>query len=205
MVQLRLAKAGDASRIRDIYDPYVTASAVSFEEKAPTTDEVRHRIESKTEQYPWLVCVDETRDGDDGAGEIIGYAYASKHRGRAAYRWAVDVSVYVTTDARRGGVATGLYTALFEALRAQHYVNAYAGTALPNPASTGFHAAMGFEPIGTYEEVGYKHGEWHDVKWWVKRLGPRESNPAQPIPVVEIHDTAAWEAALSAGEERIST
>ena len=195
MVSLRLVRPDDAAGARDIYAPFVTDSAVSFESAAPSVAEMRRRIESKTARYPWLVCVENDA--------VLGYAYAGQHRGRDAYRWSVDVSVYVAETARRGGVATGLYVALFEALRAQGYVNAYAGTALPNAASTGFHESMGFEPVGIYEQVGYKCGEWRDVKWWVKRLADRHPDPAEPVPIAEILGGQPWDDALAAGEGRI--
>lgn len=196
MVRIRLAGPPDAEAVRDIYAPYVAETPVSFEEDLPDVEEVCRRIETTTERYPWLVCV-----SDDA---VVGYAYAGQHRSRAAYRWSVDVSVYVAEPVRRKGVATGLYTALFEALRAQRYVNAYAATALPNPASTGFHAAMGFEPVGTYEEVGYTQDDWHDVQWWVRRLAERESDPAEPIPVTENIGSSEWADALVTGEDLIS-
>lgn len=241
MRSIRLATPGDAADIQAIYAPYVTDSAVSFEEVAPSTADVRRRIASKVDEFPWLVCVepveteaemeakaeveagaeveaeletrveaendhqvDEERSNGGAAGErVVGYAYASQHRSRLAYRWSVDVSVYVVEGVRRGGVATGLYTALFDVLRAQGFVNAYAGTALPNPASVGFHDAMGFESVGTYEEVGYKHGAWRDVQWWVKRLAARDADPAEPVPVGEIRGSEAWKSALAAGEARL--
>lgn len=196
MPRVRLARTDDAAAVREIYAPYVAETPVSFEEDPPDVEEVRRRITATTEWYPWLVCVDDEA--------VVGYAYAGQHRSRAAYRWSVDVSVYVAASARRAGVATGLYTALFDALVAQNYVNAYAGTALPNPGSTGFHAAMGFEPVGTYEAVGYKHGAWHDVQWWVRRLRERPAAPEEPIPVTDLLDTPAWESALEAGAGRTS-
>lgn len=198
-MHLRLATRDDAADVQGIYAPYVTDSAVSFEQTAPNVAEMADRIDHTTEQYPWLVCVPDAGD-DAETGRVVGYAYASQHRSRAAYRWSVDVSVYVAESVRRGGVATALYTALCEVLRAQNYVNAYAGTALPNPASTGFHAAMGFETVGTYAEVGFKNGAWRDVQWWVKRLQERPASPAEPVPVDAVVGSDAWERAVAAGE-----
>lgn len=202
-MSLRLARPDDADGVRDIYAPFVAETAVSFEESVPGVDAIADRIESTVEQYPWLVCVAEDAESHDDPESILGYAYAGAHRNRAAYRWSVDTSVYVAESARRQNVATGLYTALFEVLRAQNYVNAYAGTTLPNPGSVGFHTAMGFEPVGTYEAVGYKDGEWHDVQWLVRRLRNRPANPEEPLPVGEIVGTDASESALGAGEDRL--
>ena len=94
------------------------------------------------------------------------------HRQRSAYRWSVDCSVYLRAD--EGGRDNGrlLYLALLPQLRDLGYHQAFAGIAIPNPASVGLHEAMGFVCIGVYEGVGYKQGVWHDVGWW--QLGGAE-------------------------------
>jgi phosphinothricin acetyltransferase len=99
-------------------------------------------------------------------GHILGYAYASSHKERPAYQWAVDVSVYVDEAWRRKGVASALYESLFALLDVQGLSNAYAVIALPNDQSVAFHESHGFEPVGVYTDVGYKHGEWRDVGHW---------------------------------------
>jgi L-amino acid N-acyltransferase YncA len=171
---IRLATERDAEPMLAIYAPIVRETIISFEVEPPTPDEMRRRIRDTLAELPWLVWDDE--------GKVLGYAYASRHRARAAYQWCVDVSVYVHPLARRGGIARALYQALFEILRRQGYVNAYAGIALPNPASVGFHEAMGFQPVGVYRGVGYKLGAWHDVGWWHLLLQKRPDSPALPVP-----------------------
>lgn len=195
MVQLRVARPADAPRIREIYAPVVAETAISFEETPPSVAEVRHRIEQTLERYPWLVC---ERDG-----RVVGYASAHRHRRRAAYRWAVDTSVYVDPAARRRGVGRGLYRALFGVLRLQGYVHAYAGTTLPNPASVGLHEAVGFEPVGTYDHVGYKHGAWRSVRWWHRQLRPRPDDPARPVRLAAVTGTADCDRALDDGAAAI--
>lgn len=103
-------------------------------------------------------------------GEILGYAYASQHRSRPAYRYSIDAAVYVAGTAHRRGVARSLYNRLLPAAAVSGYQAAFAGIAVPNEASVGFHEAMGFTPVGFYIEVGYKFGEWHDVGWWQRLL-----------------------------------
>ena len=110
----------------------------------------------------------------------VGDAYASQHRVRRAYQWSVDVAVYVAPNHQRGGIARGLYCRLFELLRQQGYYNAYAGIALPNPASVGFHESMGFRPVGVYEQVGFKAGKWVDVGWWQLELQAKPAEPGEP-------------------------
>ena len=194
-MDLRLATPDDAAAVRAIYAPVVADTAISFEEEPPSVDELRGRIESTLERLPWLVC--------ELDGAVAGYAAAHPHRERAAYRWSVETSVYVAEADRRRGVARGLYEALFGVLAAQGYVNAYAGTTLPNPASEALHAAVGFEPVGTYAGVGYKDGAWRDVRWWYRELRERPEEPADPAPVDAVIGTDAYQDALATGEARL--
>ncbi|ESP89563.1 GNAT family N-acetyltransferase [Candidatus Halobonum tyrrellensis] len=190
---IRPVESGDAPDIVDIYAPFVTDSWVSFAETPPDAADVRERIAETTERFPWPVCA-----RDDGS--VCGYAYAHVYRGRGAYRWSVESSVYVAEDARRAGVATALYESLFALLRLQGFVNAYAVTALPNPASTGFHDAMGFEPVGTHERAGYKLGAWRDVRWWHRSLGDHPADPDPPADAAALRGTDEWTAATATGE-----
>ncbi|WP_165496009.1 arsinothricin resistance N-acetyltransferase ArsN1 family B [Phytopseudomonas daroniae] len=173
MIDIRVAAPTDAEAIQAIYAPVVLDTATSFEEVPPSVDEMRLRILSTLEAYPYLVAV---RDGC-----IVGYAYAGQHRARAAYRWAVDATVYIAENARRSGVGRGLYETLLPILKNLGYRSAYAGIALPNDGSVGLHERMGFRHIGTFPEVGYKHGAWHDVGYWRLDLGERSSPPREPI------------------------
>ena len=114
-------------------------------------------------------------------GEVFGYAYAAKHRERAAYQWCCEVSVYIDERCRRKGVAALLYERLLRELKAKGYVNAYAVITLPNEKSVGFHEKLGFMPIGVYEKIGFKFGRWHDVGWWALRINEPGDSPVAPI------------------------
>ena len=153
--RLRLATTKDADRISRIYAPIVRDTTISFEVDPPTAGEMEQRIEKTLARLPWLVL--------ENDGKISGYAYASTHRSRAAYAWSVDVSAYVEESYRGIGVGKTLYTALLEILTSQGFYNAYAGITLPNTSSIRLHESVGFRPVGTYQEVGYKLGAWHDV------------------------------------------
>lgn len=187
---IRPATPQDAADIPAIYRPVVEKTPISFETEAPSRDAIRRRIRATVRERPWLVC--------DLDGDVAGYAYASPHRSREAYRWSVDASVYVVPAFRRRGVARALYTALFGALRVQGYVNVYAGTTLPNPASVALHESFGFQPVGTYRGVGYKLGAWHDVAWWQLRLR-KEQAPGEVVPFEEVRDRPAVRDAMRAG------
>lgn len=191
MPTIRLATPDDAEGCKEIYVPFVRDTAISFEETPPSADEFQDRIRSTLEAFPWLVCEFEN--------SVIGFAYAAQHRGRDAYRWSVESSVYVREDHHRVGIATGLYHSLFETLRLQGFYNVYAGMTLPNAPSVRFHQAMGFEPVGVYRNVGYKRGKWRDVKWWHLRLQPHTTDPQPPTPIVELAGTPELQDALAAG------
>jgi L-amino acid N-acyltransferase YncA len=162
---IRAAKPEDAAAITAIYAPIVQGSTISFELQPPTVDEMQARISKTLQRLPWLVST-------NAQGELTGYVYASPHRERAAYQWAVDVSAYVHSSARGTGVGKRLYQALFTELAALGYCQAFAGIALPNVPSVALHESLGFEHLGTYRNVGYKLGAWHNVGWWQKELRP---------------------------------
>lgn len=191
----RVAIPEDAAGIIDVYRPAITERATSFEIEVPTLAEMAARITTTLERYPWLVRED--RSG------IIGYAYATRHRDRAAYQWCVEVSAYVRDDQHRRGVGSVLYLQLFDLLAAQGFHIAYAGITLPNDASVAFHRALGFEPVGTYRDIGYKFGKWHDVQWLVRRLRPRDVAPQTPIPFAEFRNTRECKEILANSHELI--
>ena len=170
---IRLVTPADATAVHAIYAPVVRDTIISFEVEPPSIDEMRSRIEKTLRGYSWLV--------DERDCKVVGYTYASRHSERAAYNWSANVSVYVSAMARRMGVGTALYRALFALLRLQGVVNVYAGVTLPNAASVALHEAMGMTPVGVYRQVGYKFGAWHDVGWWEMTLGER---PAKPKPLL---------------------
>jgi phosphinothricin acetyltransferase len=185
---LRIASAADdAARLAAIYGPYVRDTSISFETEPPTADEMRRRVEEVLERHVWLVAC--------RGGEVVGYAYGSPHRTRAAYRWSVDAAVYLEPSSHRGGIARRLYGALFAILAMQRYVNVYAGITLPNPASVGFHEAMGFAPVGVYRRVGFKQGSWHDVGWWSRALREVPGEPEEPLRLGDL-DAAALRESL---------
>jgi phosphinothricin acetyltransferase len=187
---IRLATPDDAEHVQVIYAPYCY-TPISFEMEPPSVEEMRGRLAKVLGPYPWLVW--------EEGGEVLGYAYASQHRERAAYRWSVDTTVYVRQGWQRRGVGRALYTSLLAVLPLQGYVNAYAGVTLPNPASLGLHEAMGFQSVGVYRQVGFKCGAWHDVVWFQRPLKPRPGEPLSPRSLEEVRHTAEWVEALSGG------
>lgn len=166
---LRPAAPADAARLAEIYRPFVLGSPATFETEPPSAAEFRRRLASA---IVWLVS--------EAGGRVVGYAYASPHRERAAYRWAADVSVYVDAGHQGRGIGKALYASLLERVRRLGYFNAYGGITLPNPASVRLHESFGFRPVGVYRKVGFKLGAWHDVGWWELAFPGRPAVPAEP-------------------------
>jgi L-amino acid N-acyltransferase YncA len=176
-VPIRPARPDDAAAIAAIYAPHV-ATAVSFEEEAPSPPEVARRMAAAGALHPWLVWE------EDGA--VLAYAYASSFRERAAYRWAVETTVYVAERACGRGVGRALYARLLDLLTAQGFTEALAVIALPNHASVRLHEALGFVAAGVNPRVGYKGGRWVDVGVWQRALADPAPPPADPRPWAEV-------------------
>ena len=168
----------DSAAVADIYRTAVEGSHVSFEERAPSPSEMADRMHGVLAHTPWLVA--------ESDGAVSGYAYAGPHRERAGYRWSVDISVYVAEGHRGKGIGRVLYDTLLDYLRRQGFVNAYAGIALPNPASIALHESIGMRQIGVYQRVGFKLGRWHDVAWYGLRLADPDGVPPEPVPLPEL-------------------
>lgn len=170
-VFIRPAVLADAEAVRDIYAPIVENTHLSFEETPPDAHEIRRRIEAAP-RLPWLVV--------QQAEQVAGFAYASRHRRRAAYRWSADCSIYLDPRYHGRGLGRLLYERLLTELVELGYISAYAGIALPNPASVRLHEAMGFRPVGIFSSVGHKHGRWRDVGWWQRLLCEPPAHPRPP-------------------------
>ncbi|MCW2776942.1 MAG: Phosphinothricin N-acetyltransferase [Frankiales bacterium] len=170
-LRVRPARPADATAIAAVYGPHVTGSVASFEGEPPDAAEVARRMAFRP-RLPWLVA---ERDA-----VVVGFADASPHRSRAAYRWSVDTSVYLTAQERGRGTGRALYDVLLPLLRDLGLVTAHAAIALPNPASVALHETVGFSPVGVYPAVGFKHGAWRDVGWWRLALVEPPAAPAEP-------------------------
>jgi len=179
--KIRSALSSDASSILDIYAPYIANTAVSFETEVPSVEDFTQRIMGNQESCPWLVY--------ESGGLIAGYAYASKHRDRAAYQWSLESSVYVNEGFRQQGIATKLYQTLFQILKYQGCRNLYAGITLPNEKSVNFHQKMGFNKIADYKNIGYKFNSWHTVGWYELQLNDYSDAPAPFIKWSQIEST----------------
>jgi L-amino acid N-acyltransferase YncA len=182
-MKIRLARPDDGEAVAAIYAPIVRETAISFETTEPTAAEMAARIAGVNKAHAWLVAED--------AGEVTGYVYAGRHRDPGAYAWSTNTSVYLRADARGKGLGRTLYHALFTILTAQNYRTAFAGIALPNAASVRLHESVGFKHLGTYAQVGFKFGRWHDVGWWQQPLVEGTHAPTPTVPLSELGDVQA--------------
>ncbi|MGV8906091.1 MAG: GNAT family N-acetyltransferase [Acetobacterium sp.] len=177
-ITIRMATANDAVEILAVYAPYVTDTAITFEYDIPEIDDFTKRIKHTLTKYPYLVAVRENR--------IVGYAYATAFKDRAAYDWAVEVTVYVSPDCQVKGIGKKLYIALEETLKKQNIINLNACITYPNPGSIGFHEHMGYKTVGCFTKCGYKLGTWYDMIWMEKIINKHPVIPNKVIPMTQL-------------------
>ena len=181
---VRAANEGDATAVAATYAPYVWGTPVSFEVEAPTDVMMAQRIGTTLTTHPWLVA--------ELNGAVVGFACAGKHSPRAAYRWTVDVTVYVSMREQRSGVGRSLYRVLLETLRRQGFRSAFAEIVLPNPGSIRLHEAMGFQHIGIHKDIGSKLAKWRDIGYWRLGLADGIEAPQEPIPFISFQNAPAF-------------
>lgn len=192
---IRIAQESDASALLEIYAPFVVNTAITFDVQTPTLEEFVQKMKHIKQEAPYLVYEHE--------GEVLGYAYASSHRQRAAYRWTRELSVYIREDAKSKKCGTALYTSLLELLRCQNYRTVLAGITLPNIPSVNFHERLGFYPVGVYDNIGFKLGKSHRVGWWQLMLQEPQEPAKEIIPLEQVLATEKGQQALKRGEARI--
>lgn len=188
-LHIRPARDDDGAAVAAVYAPYVRDTAVSFELEPPSAEVMAERVNGTLSTHPWLIA--------EQGGEVVGYAYAGKHSQRAAYRWTVDVTVYVRRDERRTGVGRRLYQALLGTLQLQGFRSAFAEIVLPNPGSARLHEAMGFQHIGVHKDIGHKLGHWQDIGYWRLGLSIGTAVPSEPIPFEIVKHTTAFSELLT--------
>ncbi len=176
---IRMARAADAGEIAGIYAPYVTDTAITFDEAAADAAAMSRKIRAILATHPFLVAQLGQR--------VVGYAYASEFRPRASFRWAVEVTVYVSREHHRRGIGRALYDVLLPMLSRQGFVSAYAVITLPGLASVALHEKFGFTRAGVLQAAGFKLGTWHDVGYWQRQLNEPTTNPREPAPPMDVN------------------
>ena len=172
-ITIRKASVEDAKDILNIYSFYVENTSITFEYDVPTEEEFRERISNTLIKYPYFVALID--------GEIVGYAYLSAFRVRAAYMYSAETSIYVKKDIHSKGVGTLLYSTLEEAARKQGIVNLNACITFPNEKSETFHRKFGYKKAAHFTKCGYKFNRWCDVIWMEKHIGEHSIPPKKFI------------------------
>ena len=169
-ISFRVVCEADAPALLEIYAPYVEKTAITFEYDVPSIEEFQQRIRSTLQKFPYIAAVQN--------GKIIGYAYASPFKLREAYKYSVELSIYLSGECRRKGVGSRLYGLLEQILAAQGILNLNAcityGKKEENPYTSQdsvlFHEKMGYRLVGKFSKCGFKFGTWIDMVWMEKLL-----------------------------------
>ncbi len=174
-IKIRIATLEDAKRLLDIYTPYIEKTAITFEYSIPSIEEFKSRISNTLNKYPYLVAEKDNK--------ILGYAYASPFKERAAYDWAVETTIYVDKDMRKMGIGKILYDSLEKVLLAQNILNLNACIAYPiiedeylTKNSVNFHKHLGYRLVGEFYQCGYKFNRWYNMVWMEKHIGSHIKN-----------------------------
>jgi phosphinothricin acetyltransferase len=161
--KIRDALSIDAKEIAQIYNHYITNTIITFEEDIVSDAIICDRInEVQGAGLPWFVA--------EQNGKILGYCYASKWKGRCAYRFSAEVTVYVNPEQVGKGIGFALYSKLLPALKDHGIHVAIGGIALPNEVSIKLHEKLGFLKVAQFAEVGFKFNRWIDVGYWQRIL-----------------------------------
>lgn len=174
-MRCRIAAPADAPRLAEIYAPYVADTAITFATVPLTAEDFLHKMAGP---HPFLVCEEN--------GHVLGYAYAAAYRPKEAYRWDVELTLYVDAAAHGRGAGKLMLRCLLAILKQQGYRNAYSCITLPNEKSIGLHTSLGFSQIGLFANAGYKLNQWHSVVWLHLPLNDFPTPPAEPIPFREL-------------------
>lgn len=179
MITTRTATPADAKALLAIYTPYVEQTAITFEYDVPTLEEFTSRIQNTLRKFPYIIAEENN--------QILGYAYASPFKERAAYGWSVETSIYVKQDERQKGIGRLLYDRLEEILKKQGILNVNACIGYPQVEdeyltqdSVRFHEKLGYSMVGTFHKCGYKFGRWYDMVWMEKFIGEHDTSGNQP-------------------------
>ena len=165
-MEVRACNREDIPEVCAIYNYYITNTTITFEEEPLSEREMATRVNTYLQRYPWLVCREQ--------GAVVGYAYATKWKERAAYRHTAEATVYLKEGLAGRGFGKALYAVLLEELAKQNCHAVLGCIALPNESSVRLHERFGFKKVAHFPEVGRKFGRWLDVGYWQLQL------PASP-------------------------
>ncbi|MGN1277542.1 MAG: GNAT family N-acetyltransferase [Floccifex sp.] len=184
---IRVVKISDIPQLLRIYSYYVLHTAITFEYEVPTETEFEKRIQTILSRYPYIVYEENN--------QILGYAYASSFKGRKAYDWSVETTIYVDVNCKHKGIGKQLYTALEFYLKKQNILNVNAcisyieqGDKYLDLNSVHFHEHMGYSMVGQFHQCGYKFNRWYSMVWMEKFLGSHKVPMEEVLPFLEVFE-----------------
>jgi len=172
-VKIRAAAAGDAATLAAIYGHHVAHGFGTFETDPPSAEDMAARVAAvRALGLPYLVA--------EIDGDVAGFAYGAPFRPRASYRYTVEDSVYIGPDRLGQGIGRALLGGVIEACEALglRQMVAMIGDS-GNDRSIGLHRSMGFEPVGVFRAIGFKHGRWVDVAMMQRALNVGADSPPE--------------------------
>lgn len=178
-MNIRVARPEDAKELINIYKYYVENTTITFEYDTPTLEEFENRIKNTLVKYPYIIAEEDNK--------IYGYAYANAFKGRRAYDWSVETSIYVQNDTLKSGIGTLLYNELEKYLKLQNIINVNACITYPNEKSENFHKKFGYKTVAHFTKCGYKFGQWIDMIWMEKSIGKHDIPPKDIIPFSKLN------------------
>lgn len=155
---IRQVEPSDANSICNIYNYHVHSTIVTFEEEPVSEAEMKSRINSVVTKFPWLVYIENE--------VVVGYAYATEWRGRSAYRFSAESTIYLHREITGKGIGAKLYKSLIEEVQPKDLHSLIGGISLPNDGSIALHQKLGFKKVAHFSEVGFKLNKWIDVGYW---------------------------------------
>jgi len=190
MTHIRLATIDDVPAMLDISNHYARTTPANFAVEPEPTEQWQHEFETHSAAYPWLVATESPRSSEEhvhtSGSSVLGFARSAPWKGRCAYAFAAETSVYLHPDHRSRGIGRALCEALFAILEAQGYRTVLAGITLPNDASVRLHESMGMKRVALLERVGWKFDRWHDVGYWQMQLGDKDAPPESIRAVADV-------------------
>jgi len=142
----------DWPAVRDIYLAGLATGDASFEISAPDWE----KWEAKYPRQFRLVARDDR-------GAVLGWAALTAVSDRRVYAGVMEVSVYVASDARRGGIGEKLLRALVDVSERGGIWTLQSGVFPENTASIRLHLKCGFREVGRRERLGKREGVWRDA------------------------------------------
>lgn len=175
-VEIVLASVADAAEVAQIYAHHVLHDTASWETLPPDCDEMVGRMAKLLDAgWPWLMA-------RGAEGDALGYAYAGQFHSRAGYRYSCEDSIYLRHDCRGQGIGSRLLADLIERCELAGFRQMVAGIAGGQPASIALHARFGFIEVARMPNVGRKHGQWLDLIYMQRALGPGDAAPPPEEP-----------------------